>query len=171
MSDLLLRRGGQQFGYSWCGGLCRWGTDSKQSTIKKYYETIQDDIVEYVGIASDETSRIERAVAKGQRLPLVDFNMTESDALQYCYKKGFNWLENGVELYSILDRVSCWCCKNNNLKELRNIYHFLPEYWDKLKRMQSLTSFPYKDYRYKGNPCRTIEELEQRFIQEDKEYI
>lgn len=31
------KSGERQSGYSWCGGLARWGTDRKESTIKKYY--------------------------------------------------------------------------------------------------------------------------------------
>ena len=44
--------------------------------------------------------------------------MTEKDCLKYCYESGFSWDEDGIDLYSILDRVSCWCCCNKNLKEL-----------------------------------------------------
>lgn len=161
------KRGGQQLGYSWCGGLARWGTDRKESTIKKYYKTINDNIVEYVGIAADEEKRIPRAREKGQILPLVDFNMTESDALKYCFDNGYDWIEDDVELYTILDRVSCWCCKNKNLNELRQMYKYLPKYWKKLKEMQDKTFLPYKNYKYKGKPCRTVQELENRFKEEE----
>lgn len=170
MSAQLRRRGGgQQLGYSWCGGLARWGTDRKESTIKKYYKTIDDDIVEYIGIAADEEKRIPRAREKGQILPLVDFNMTESDALKYCFDNGYDWIEDDVELYTILDRVSCWCCKNKNLNELRQMYKYLPKYWKKLKEMQDKTFLPYKNYRYKGKPCQTVQDLEERFKEELQE--
>ena len=33
------KNGTIQNGYSWCGGRTRWGTDRKNSTIKKYYKT------------------------------------------------------------------------------------------------------------------------------------
>lgn len=162
-----------QKGYSWCGGRARWGTDRKQSTIKKYYKTINKEIVEYIGIAADEFERIPRAIEKGQILPLVDANMTEQDALDFCRKRGYNWLEENIDLYDIMDRVSCWCCRNNNLKELRNIYHYLPDYWGKLKDMQNKTFLPYKNYTYKGTSYGTIEDLEYRFDCEDnnKEWI
>ena len=55
--------------------------------------------------------------------------MTERDCLEYCYSKGFYWEENGVRLYDILDRVSCWCCANKNKKELENMRIYLPEYY------------------------------------------
>lgn len=155
--------GSIQHGYSWCGGRTRWGTDRKNATIKKYYKTLPNkDIIEYVGIAADETSRIQRALDKGQVLPLVDMNITEADALSLCYQRGFNWEENGVELYNIMDRVSCWCCKNNNLKELKNMFLYLPDYWERLKSLQEKTSFPYKDYKN----AKTVSELEERFRKE-----
>lgn len=159
--------GSIQKGYSWCGGLTRWGTDRKKKTINKYYKSLDKEVIEYIGIAADEISRIERAIGGGQLLPLVDFKMTEKDALEYCKTKGFDWKENGIDLYDIMDRVSCWCCKNNNLKELRNMYHYLPEYWDNLKKLQSKTNFPYKTYTKNGKKYGTVQELEYRFYCED----
>lgn len=147
--------------------MARWGTDRKNSIIKKHYTTIQLPIKEYIGIAADEEPRITRALDKGQILPLVDVGMKEEDALQFCYDRGYSWEENGIELYSILDRVSCWCCRNNNLKELRNMYHYLPDYWTKLKQLQEKTSLPYKNYTKNGIPYGTIEELEQKFKEEN----
>lgn len=101
-------------------------------------------IVEYVGIAADEPERIKDKV-----YPLVEQGMTEADCLKYCYDRGFFWEENGVRLYDILDRVSCWCCANKNLKELRNIYLYMPEYWQKLKDLQSQIDRPLKRYSNK----------------------
>jgi 3'-phosphoadenosine 5'-phosphosulfate sulfotransferase (PAPS reductase)/FAD synthetase len=134
------RDGTTSKGYSWCGGACRWGTTYKTQAINKHLK----DCLVYVGIASDELKRVERAKAKGQLLPLVEWNMTEDDCLQYCYQNGFNWLEDGINLYNILDRVSCWCCANKNKKELLAYYRFLPRYWNKLKDYQSKTYRPFK---------------------------
>lgn len=122
-------------GYSWCGGVCRWGTTDKLKTIEKY----TNGNYEYIGIASDETTRINKKRKPNKIMPLVEWGMTEADCLAYCYSKGYNWLEDGIDLYSILDRVSCWCCANKNLKELKNYYTYLPTYWEKLKKLQSKT--------------------------------
>ena len=134
------RDGTTSKGYSWCGGACRWGTAYKTQTINKYLK----DCKVYVGIASDEPNRIERAKAKGQLTPLADWNMTEKDCIDYCYKNGFDWDEDGVSLYSILDRVSCWCCANKNKKELLAYYKHLPRYWKNLKELQEKTDRPFK---------------------------
>lgn len=94
--------------------------------------------------------------------------MTEEDCLTYCHERSWFWYEESpegqLELYSILDRVSCWCCANKNLKELRNIYLYLPEYWNRLKELQTKIERPFKGY-YKG-AARGILELEKRFEKE-----
>lgn len=62
-----------------------------------------------------------------------------------------------MELYKVLDRVSCWCCSNKNLKELENMYLHLPRYWGLLKGLQSRIERPF---RRNGE---TIFDLERRF--------
>ena len=146
-------------GYSWCGGRCRWGTTEKLKVIEKYCK----GHYEYIGIAFDEKNRLSKERKGNKIFPLAELKMTEKDCLQYCYDKGFNWLEDGIELYSILDRVSCWCCANKNLKELKNYYKHLSKYWDKLKELQSKTDRPMKYNKY------TVFDLEERFKEEQDE--
>ena len=65
-------------------------------------------------------------------------------ALELCYNEGFNWDEDGIELYSILDRVSCWCCRNKNLKELANYKKYLQKYFNKLIELENKIGEPMK---------------------------
>lgn len=154
------------YGYSWCGGTVRWGTSGKLAAIKTHYKENYNDeeIFEYVGIAVDEPNRVKDDIHK--IYPLVNWKMTEADCLQYCYDKGFHWYEPSVnntqiELYDILDRVSCWCCRNKNLKELKNIYTYLPMYWQRLRGIQSkLNDDPMKGIG------KSIFDLEERFKKE-----
>lgn len=146
-------RNGFHYGYSWCGGRCRWGTTDKL----KYLRNYSKDAIQYVGIAADEPKRFEKAKHENKVLPLVEWGMTEADCLAYCYQNGFRWIENDIPLYSILDRVSCWCCANKNLKELKNMHDYLPEYWERLKGLQSRTERPMK-----GNG-KSVFDLEERF--------
>lgn len=139
-----------KYGYDWCGGSRRWGTAGKLSAINRHYREKYGDevIVEYVGIASDESARIEKYRLKRTKsvklYPLVELGMTEQDCLNYCYDHGWNWKENGVDLYEILDRVSCWCCSNKNQKEIKNIMMYLPEYWERIKEYEKRCGVPYK---------------------------
>jgi 3'-phosphoadenosine 5'-phosphosulfate sulfotransferase (PAPS reductase)/FAD synthetase len=135
------RDGSIQFGYGLCGGRCRWGTTEKNKTIERYLkEQYGQDYKEFIGIAYDEQARIEKERNGHKLLPLVDWKMTEQHCLEYCYNSGFYWEENGVKLYDVLDRVSCWCCGNKNKKELENMRLYLPEYYlkyiDLLKKIK-----------------------------------
>lgn len=160
MFDLVVNKGreNEHKGYSWCGGRCRWGTTEKLQALEKYCK----GNIEYVGIAYDEPKRLEKERKGNKQFPLAEWKMTEKDCLEYCYIRGYFWQEDNVELYNILDRVSCWCCANKNLKELKNYYLYLPKYWQKLKDLQSRTDRPFKYNKY------TIFDLEERFKKESK---
>lgn len=148
------RDGTIQQGYSWCGGLCRWGTTEKLKTLEKYCK----GETEYVGLAHDEQKRIQKDRKGIKVFPLDTWQMSEALALAYCYDHGFDYREEGLRLYDLLDRASCYCCGNKNLKELRNIYHHLPEYWARLKDKQNRTDRLYKKIG--------IDRLEHRFEEE-----
>lgn len=147
------RDGIVRYGYGWCGGFCRWGTQEKQKALNKY--TQNADCV-YIGIAADEPKRLAR-LERPKFALLAEVGMDEQSCLEYCRKRGFSWKENAVDLYEILDRVSCWCCGNKNLKELYNIYVYLPHYWTKLKALQCAISRPYR------RDGKTIDDLEEIF--------
>ena len=135
------RTGEQVCGDGWCGGACRWGTFAKQRALNKHCGTNYT----YIGLAVDEKSRLQK-LEEHKHSPLAEWGMTENDCLEYCHEKGYFWEESGIELYSILDRVSCWCCCNKNKKELYNIYRYLPQYWERLKDLQSKIGRPMKKF-------------------------
>mgnify|MGYP001037232162 CR=1 FL=1 len=156
------KKNGFHLGYGWCGGPCRWGTGLKIDALNGLR---LDAECHYVGIAADEPKRLEK-LKPPKCSPLAAAGMTESDCLAYCYQRGFFWEENGVRLYDILDRVSCWCCKNKNRKELKAIYQYLPQYWNQLKELQAQISMPLKPYSRKGVPYGNVFDLERVFEQE-----
>lgn len=142
------------YGYDWCGGRTRWGTSEKQNTINKY---LSNDDIQYIGIAFDEQRRV-----KNKRYPLIEWHMTEKDCLEYCRQHGISWDEDGIDLYDILDRVSCWCCANKNIKELRAIRKYLPQYWGLLLGMQSRIDRPFR------SDGKTLFDLDKRFADEER---
>lgn len=117
-------------GYGWCGGPCRWGTTEKTRALDRYARERSATV--YVGIAADETRRIARERPEWKRLPLVEWGMTEADCLELCYERGHEWREGDARLYDVLDRVSCWCCRNKNLRELSAMRKELPAYYERL---------------------------------------
>lgn len=160
LTPISKRDGNIQYGYDWCGGRCRWATGEKVKAIQKFLNSLNDEYKQYIGIAYDEPDRIK--YENNKVYPLYDLKMTEKDCINYCYENGFDWEEDGIRLYDVLDRVSCYCCTNKNLKELRAIFHDLPKYWNKLKAMQSRIDRPFRQNA-------TIFDLEQRFLYEDSQ--
>lgn len=134
------RKGTLKQGYGWCGGLCRWGTSEKIRALDNYCK----DSHQYIGIALDEPIRLERLKETNKSSPLAELGYTEKMALELCYNEGFNWNEDGIELYSILDRVSCWCCRNKNLKELANYKKHLQKYFNNLIELENKIGEPMK---------------------------
>ncbi len=157
------RTNGFHYGYSWCGGRCRWGTTDKLKALDKYAE--ENDAIVYVGLAADEPERLAKSRKDYKRFPLAEAGITERVALQSCYAAGYEWLENGHRLYDLLDRVSCWCCANKNLRELRNIRQYLPEYWERLKELQRHTDRPMK------GEGKSVFDLDARFAAENETFI
>jgi len=129
-------------GYGWCGGPCRWGTTEKQQALDRYAKRLGATV--YVGIAADEDRRISRTREPWKSLPLVELGLTEADCLRICYEHGHTWEQDGVRLYDVLDRVSCWCCRNKNMKELGNMRESLPRYYDRLCALEDVIGEPMK---------------------------
>ncbi len=96
--------------------------------------------------------------------PLVEWDITEAEALQICYDRGFYW--DG--LYELYRRCSCWCCPFQRIDELRTLRHHHPELWAKLRDLdeRAIGQFGHTPLgRFKDNW--SVEQLEQRFAVED----
>ncbi|MEG0505418.1 MAG: hypothetical protein RR547_12285, partial [Raoultibacter sp.] len=143
-----------KYGYGWCGGPCRWGTTEKQRALDKHAEA--KGAIVYVGIAADEAERLAKPKKDYKRHPLADWDMTEAECLEYCRAYGHTWEQDGVSLYDVLDRVSCWCCRNKNLKELRGIHDHLPSTWERLKGIEHRIGKPMKR--------KNLTQLEQEWV-------
>lgn len=144
-------------GYSWPDFRNRWCTSYlKKQVIKKYLNKYKnDEIIEFHGIAVDESERLNKNKEKKVRYPLAEWGITEKMALEYCYSKGFNW----GGLYENFNRVSCWCCPLKNLAELKVLYSKYSELWSKLKQMDNRT---YRKFRADYS----VKELEEKFEKE-----
>lgn len=139
------RDGSTQQGYGWCGGPARWGTSEKLRALDRYAR--ERRAIVYVGIAADELQRIGRPRPEWKLLPLVDAGMTEDDCHELCYERGHEWDEGGVRLYDVLDRVSCWCCRNKNMREIRAMKGSLPGYFERLVALENAIGEPMKHER------------------------
>ena len=159
--------GTSRLGYMWPGPRTRWCTARfKDEQGDGYLRTIGEgrSVIEYVGLAADETRRMERKCNRkaNKRHPLADWGMTEADALRYCYDHGYDW----GGLYRHAKRVSCWCCPLQDLGRLRFLYRYHPALWRRLRAMDDLE---IERGCRKFRPDYSVAELEMRFAAEDRQ--
>ena len=165
-AELAERLGVSLYGNGWPGAKVRWCTGQlKTHLISKEVNRLKGEYqaLHYVGIAADEPKRI-----KNEQYPLVDWGITEAEALKICYDRGYDW----GGLYEIYHRCSCWCCPFQRIDELRKLRHHHPELWQKLRDMdqRAIAQFGHNPLgQFKQNW--TVERLEQRFAAEDLAFL
>lgn len=151
-----------EVGYGWSTNLNRWCTTYLKTIIvdeyvEKKYPKEKYHVVRYLGIAIDEAKRLREDEHKAY--PLVDFQMTEKDCLEYCYSLGLDW----GGLYEIYPRLSCWCCPLQRLGTLEWLYFNRPHLWEQLRVWDEYSHRPFrKDY--------TLAQLEEKFEKKRQEY-
>lgn len=165
MFDKVLEKGPHKGtrGYGWPSMMNRWCTTfCKARVIDGYLKEFERDhtVIQYIGIAADESKRaakkagIDKKIIK--RYPLIDWGMTEADCLQFCYDHGITW--DG--LYKHFNRMSCWLCPLQSLKDARSMYHNYPDKWEQLKAMDDAALNKWKI-------TKSVRDLERRFERED----
>ena len=149
-------------GYGWPGFRVRWCTGRlKVRLIEKEITRLKKDrnVVQYIGIAADEAWR-----CKDKKYPLVDWGITEAQALQICYDHGFDF----GGLYRIYHRASCWCCPMQRIDELRKLRKFHPQLWKHLRELddrarEQFGPGPLGQFK----PNWSVAALEERFAREE----
>ncbi len=156
------RLGVPPYGNGWPGIRVRWCTGQlKTHLISKEVNRLkaEKNALHYVGVAADEAWR-----CKGEQYPLVEWGVTEAEALQGCYDRGFDF----GGLYEIYHRCSCWCCPFQRIDELRKLRVNHPELWARLRRLDNRARAQFgagplgqfkKDW--------SVERLEERFAREE----
>lgn len=116
-------------GYGWPGIRVRWCTGQlKTHLIEKEVNRLKGEhgALHCIGIAADEAWR-----CKDEQYPLVEWGITEAEALKICHDRGYDF----GGLYEIYHRASCWCCPFQRIDELRKLRKHHPELWKKLMEL------------------------------------
>ena len=130
--DRRIAKGQPLTGYGWPAMRIRWCTGQlKLHLMSKEVNRLKKEknALHHIGIAADEAHRCKDD--PHNRYPLVEWGITEAQALQICYNRGFDW----GGLYEIYHRASCWCCPLQRIDELRKLRRHHPELWARLRDM------------------------------------
>lgn len=123
-------------GYGWPGATCRWCTREKQNCLNRYLRELKQgfDLVHCIGFAVGEERRLKGEMARScYRFPLMEWNIDEKEALDYCLRLGYTW----GGLYHYFDRVSCFCCPLQSKKEMLLKKRHFPAVWEKIRAMDA----------------------------------
>lgn len=170
----IVKRGTDQvhrIGRYWPSPNIRWCTGRKQEALRAHLRALTHrhgfdlPLRQCVGFAADELERLDGPTKKDsayhvQRYPLIEWGVTEADALQYCKNYGFTW----GGLYHYFKRVSCFCCPLQGLDELRKLRCFFPDLWQRMLEMDSW--LPKNDKGRRFNHAPSVVALEARFAAE-----
>jgi len=115
------------------------------------------NIVQYLGIASDEPERIERHTKPNVVLPLVLAGWDEAYCRQWCE-------ENDLlsPIYSSSARGGCWFCHNQGVDQLRLLRSNYPELWKLLLKWDKDSPITFKPNGL------TVHDFDKRFFYEDE---
>ena len=114
------------------------------------------DVVQYVGIAADETKRIGNTHNSKRSLPLVDIGWTEADAMAWCREHDLV-----SPAYASGNRDGCFFCPMQGLDSLRNLRRKYPDLWSLMLKWDIDSPITF------GSDGRTLHDYDKRFELED----
>lgn len=151
-------RNGKKYGFPMSMG-CWVNSRCKTRPIDKYWKSQGGEYMQYVGIAIDEPTRLNRLTGTNRVSLLKKYGYTEEMAKQKCVEYGLL-----SPIYEFTNRNGCWFCMHQKTEELRHLRDNHKELWDKLLKMSKEDIVnPY----FYGFDKITVEELEERFMWED----
>lgn len=123
------------------GRKCVINRDCKVRPIEKYLRGLNEEITQYVGIATDEPIRLAR-LKPGRVSLLAKYGYTEKMAKQLCEKYGLL-----SPIYKTGTRGGCWFCPNARIPALCRFRRNNPELWlefEGLAETPNLCSYGFK---------------------------
>jgi len=155
------------YGKGWPSLQRRWCTTIKVRAMAKWAKAYYPEGVHCIGFADDERHRRNGVTkikeSKRVRYPLIEYGVTEADALAYCLKLGYRW----GGLYDVFDRVSCRLCPLGGIGKARLLRKHRPEVWREMMAYDACR--PEHSCTYLGTlDAKTCADLDKRFEREDR---
>lgn len=159
------RHAGKVYGFP-IGGKCFINRDCKVAPIRRYLAEIaggpryvKNRIVQYIGIAADEPSRLERISGNKVSL-LAKYSYTEAMARELCEQHGLL-----SPIYATGTRSGCWFCPNAKIDHFIRLRRDHFQLWLELKRLSRTPNLC--SYGFKWG--KTLEEMERMMDWEERQ--
>ena len=123
--------------------------------VKELKKIAKKDVVQYIGIASDEPNRFHNLTER-KISPLVLHGITEIECMEICKN-----LDLVSPIYTFSTRGGCWFCHNQRLSELKHLRKHHPEYWEIMLKWDKDSPVSFKADGV------TVRDLDARFQEEE----
>lgn len=101
-----------------------WCVKLKLNALKHIEKSCFEKNIQYLGIAINEPTRLDRLDGRLKLSPLAALGWTEDDCRRWCEKNGLL-----SPIYTTATRGGCWFCHNQSVDQLRLLRKNYPEYW------------------------------------------
>lgn len=126
----VLEHKGLKYGFGCGSSRCAIRRDLKLKPIEQFVRSLGDDYVSYVGIAADETDRLQSLHKEHHKVSLLErYGVTEAHAMQMCREEGLLSPQYGLQLEDgrKMKRDGCWFCPEMKNCEAAAIKHHSEE--------------------------------------------
>lgn len=148
------------------GGKCFINHTCKVAPIRKYLAKIaggcrkvRKNIVQYIGIAVDESERLAQCTGNKVSL-LAKYGYTEQMAKELC--KQHDLLS---PIYEIGTRGGCWFCPNGKIRHFCNLRRNHPELWWELVELSHTPNLCSYGFKY----GMTVQDVERRMDWDERQ--
>lgn len=149
---------GKKYGFP-LNGLCAVKRDCKLPPIEEFLAKQDDETFSYVGIATDEPTRLESLYKRPNDISLLEkYDYTEQKAYDLCNQYGLL-----SPCYELGNRGGCWFCPNAKCAEHRKLRKERPELWQRFIALENEDNLHYSKwncYKKRGELHRRDEQFE-----------
>ena len=122
--------------------------------IQDYYKTLNEEVIEYVGICVDEPERLASMHKNPNKISLLEkYGYTQDNSRDLC---DINDLLSPS--YEMSKRGGCWFCPNAKLAEQEYIYNTNPELWKEFVKLESVPYLANPKWNVYGCSLKQIDE-------------
>jgi hypothetical protein len=130
---------------------------------RKYISSLGCEATVHIGITYDERDRRKKP-RKNERYPLCENQITDAMAAEICKEEGFDFFG----FYTKRTRTGCWFCPLQNEKNLRSLWLYDRDKWERFCDMQERArkQFPI-ELMWSLSRKRTLREYQEKFEKEE----
>lgn len=149
---------GMKFGFP-VNSRCGIQRDLKVKPLHRFYKSLQEPVVQYLGICADEPRRLRSMHADPSKTSILEeYGYTEKMAESLCREYGLL-----SPIYSSFPgdtkRGGCWFCPNAKLHEYAGIKKLYPDAWQRFVALEDEENVAFSKFSVHGKSLHEIDSI------------